>query len=152
MLWHIRLCTTQHAHPSTHTHAQLCDCSKYENAKARLEAEAAAAAEEQRILDLWYAEEAAQKLAQEAADKRAHKARTAAQMAEDNRRQLQLKVRERENLWEKSGRHGCRFETYFSLGPDAGRACRLRAECYKLCSQQPRLPGVEKFEILTAAA
>ena len=43
-------------------------------------------------MDLWHAEEAAQKAAQEAADKRERRARVAAQMAEDNRRQLELKV------------------------------------------------------------
>ena len=43
-------------------------------------------------MDLWHAEEAAQKAAQEAADKRERRARMAAQMAEDNRRQLEIKV------------------------------------------------------------
>lgn len=67
----------------------------YEQIKARLEAEEAAAQEEQRLVDLLRAEEVAAKARQEAADRAARQAQLRAAMLADNRAQLQHKVRPR---------------------------------------------------------
>ena len=64
----------------------------YESVKARLEAEEAAAQEEQRLVDLLRAEEVAARARQEAADRAAKQAQLRASMLADNRAQLQYKV------------------------------------------------------------
>lgn len=64
----------------------------YESVKARLEAEEAAAAEEQRLLDLLRAEEVAAKARKEAAQRAARQAELRASMLADNRAQLAHKV------------------------------------------------------------
>ena len=64
----------------------------YESVKARLEAEEAAAQEEQRLVDLLRAEEVAAAARQQAADRAARQEQMRKQMLADNHAQLQYKV------------------------------------------------------------
>lgn len=64
----------------------------YESVKARLEAEEAQAAEEQRLVDELRAEEVAAAARHEAAQRAAHQARMRAQMLADNQAMLANKV------------------------------------------------------------
>ena len=65
----------------------------YETVKARLEAEEAAAQEDQRLMDLLRAEEVAAAARKEAADRAARQAQMRAAMLADNQAQLQYKAR-----------------------------------------------------------
>ena len=71
---------------------QTCSTRMYESVKARLEAEEAAAAEEQRLVDLVRAEEVAAAARREAANRAARQAQLRASMLAGNQAQLADKV------------------------------------------------------------
>ncbi|KAK9804130.1 hypothetical protein WJX73_002938 [Symbiochloris irregularis] len=98
----------QHAdEEAARTAAKRADHNRmYESVKARLEAEEAEAAEEQRLVDELRAEEVAAAARHEAAQRAAHQARLRAQMVADNQAMLANKAerRERERMEEEAFR------------------------------------------------
>lgn len=77
----------------------ICGCGRtYETIKARLEAEEAAAQEEQRLVDLLRAEEVAAAARREAAERAARQAQLRATMMADNQAQLRYKVGQSHDL------------------------------------------------------